>query len=1025
MKVGSRLFILSFIMLLVAIVHAQPPALYFKRLTRENGLSNNKVNCIIQDKRGFTWIGTDDGLNRYDGNNFYIFKNKPGDSSSLSGNTITDLFEDKQGILWIATADGGITRYDYRLEPSKQFRQFKHHPGKNNSIPVNIINAIKEDASGHLWLATSGAGVLKFDKTTETFTKPYGIGQWTIYDISFDENGLLWAGREGGSILKVNTKTQQLTIDSRYNNVYAKLPHMVVTRLFKDSKNNIWFGSWDKAVYRYNNATNDEESFSNNPLDNFSFGADEAIAFNEDAQGNIWIGSKTSGLYIYDPLQRRFYNFTHDPSKEGTLGNDRVNQVFIDKAGIVWLATNNGISIYNAGQQQMQQNFLPSANNTDPLQIYDFIKMDDALWIGTSRGLYIKHADGKYEHQSLSWKGISLSITRFFEDDDGQLYLGSNYSVFRYHASSKNISLLENTEKDPVMSKIIESRVVSIAKDQLDGHPVLLTVPYGHYFAYYDLQDKKWVSRKDTAKQLLKRYNLSDNLIRKIIKTSNGDLWLANAKHGLILLNKNGTGNSTFMNDPSRRNSISNNNVFDIKEDDKGNLWVSTYGGGLNYFDVKQQAFTHFSSVNNLLEGLSIDNKGNVWSISSGGLQKFQPATKTFTYLATPDLEKTGGVKGNIYKDPDGKMYVAGDGYFISFDPEKLRIDHHQPTVHFTDFSIFDESFSHFLMQKEISLNYRQNFFNVHFAAPFYMASAPVQYSYMLQGVDKDWVNAGASTQAPYTNIGAGEYIFKVRATSTPGTWSNQVSTIRIIIKPPFWKQWWFFVLLAALAAAIAYTIYRYRINELLKRQAIRNKIAQDLHDSVGSTLSSISVYSQVAKIYNEQEKKNDLTGTLEKISLASGEMISEISDTVWAINPRNDNMETILQRMESFARPLLASQEVYFHFSYDDMVKQVNLEMTKRKNLYLIFKEAINNAIKYANCKNIWVNISLQKAELELLVKDDGQGFERDQKKENNSLSGNGLQNMNRRAKEMKGSVVVDAAPEKGTAIRLRFPIP
>lgn len=1025
MKAGSRLFLSLLIILAALDSMAQPPVLYFKRLNRENGLSNNKVNCILQDKRGFTWIGTDDGLNRYDGNNFYIFKNKPGDSSSLSGNTITGLYEDKKGILWIATADGGITRYDHTLQPKKQFRQFKHHPGNNNSIPVNIVNAIKEDDYGYLWLATSGAGVLKFDKENEQFTKPYGIGAWTIYDLVFDKNGLLWAGREGGSILKVDPQTLQVTTDGRYNNIYNKLPHVVVTGLFRDHTNNIWFGSWDKAVYRFNTATNKEETFNYDPANAYSFGDDEARSFNEDKQGRIWIGSKSSGLYVYDPGAGRFYNYTHDPSREGTLGSNAVNCIFIDKAGIVWLGTNNGISIFNAAQQQMLQEFLPAGNSREPLTVYDFFKEDNVLWIGTSKGLYLKYPDGRYEHKKLSWNGTPLSITRFFKDESGQLYIGTDYSLFRFNRATQQLELLENTGKDPVMSRIIESRIVSIVKDNIDGHPVLLTLPYGHYLAYYDMIEKKWVSRKDTSKQILKRYDLSDNLIRKMVKTRDGNLWLANAKNGLILLNKNGKGNTTFMNDPSQRSSISNNNVFDIKEDGKGNLWVSTYGGGLNYFDTKKRIFTHFNSVNNLLEGLSLDSNGNVWSISNGGLQKFNPVTKTFTYLATPDVEKTGGVKGNIYQDNEGKMYVAGDGYYIAFDPRSLQINHEQPVVHFTDFSIFDESYSHLLMQKEIALSHRQNFFNIHFAAPFYAASSPVQYSYMLQGVDKDWVNAGTSTQAPYTNLGAGEYIFKVRATSTPGSWSNQVSTIKIIIIPPFWKQWWFFVLLALAAAGVAYAIYRYRINELLKRQAIRNKIAQDLHDSVGSTLSSISVYSQVAKIYNEQHKMNDLTGTLEKISQASGEMISEISDTVWAINPRNDHMETILQRMESFARPLLASQEIRFHFNYEEAVKQVNLEMTKRKNLYLIFKETINNSIKYAGSKNIWVNISLHKNELILEMKDDGKGFSANEPGSKNSLAGNGLQNMRRRATEMKGSCIIDSAPGQGTMVLLRFPIP
>ncbi|HET9430946.1 MAG TPA: two-component regulator propeller domain-containing protein, partial [Chitinophagaceae bacterium] len=278
---------------------AQQPVLYFKRLNQANGLSHNKVNCILQDQRGFTWIGTDDGLNRYDGHNFLVYKNIPGYASSVSGNTITDLHEDKEGILWIATADGGLTRYDYRLSPDQQFRQFKHHPGDSNSIPVNIVNALKEDKNGHLWLATGGAAVLRFDKKNEKFVKPPGINVWTIYDMCFDKTGIIWAGREGGSILKVNPYSLQWEIDPRYSNLYVNLPHVVVTRLFRDSRGHIWFGSWDKAIYRQNATTGLEESFTHQSEDPFSFGIDEPIAFNEDRQGRIWIGGKNYGLYIH------------------------------------------------------------------------------------------------------------------------------------------------------------------------------------------------------------------------------------------------------------------------------------------------------------------------------------------------------------------------------------------------------------------------------------------------------------------------------------------------------------------------------------------------------------------------------------------------------------------------------------------------------------------------------------------------------------------------------------------------------
>ena len=215
---------------------AQPSTLYFKNLNTGNGLSQNKINCIIQDKRGFTWIGTDDGLNRYDGNRFQVFRHDPANSSTLSGNMVTDLLEDKNEILWIATADGGLTRYDYRLPPEKQFQQFKHSPSDSSSIPVNIINALIEDKSGDLWLATSGNGVLRFNKEKKTFSEPIRRRSRTCLDLAIDNNGIIWAGKQGGGLTKIDPATMNYEEDERYLDVYAKLPHMTVASLFRTAK---------------------------------------------------------------------------------------------------------------------------------------------------------------------------------------------------------------------------------------------------------------------------------------------------------------------------------------------------------------------------------------------------------------------------------------------------------------------------------------------------------------------------------------------------------------------------------------------------------------------------------------------------------------------------------------------------------------------------------------------------------------------------------------------------------------------
>lgn len=1013
-----------FLMLLISSAAAgQAPYLYFNRITTQNGLSHNKVNCILQDQRGFIWMGTDDGLNRYDGRRFVAFRHEPGNKAGLSGNIITDVIEDKQGIIWIATSDGGLTKYDHRLSPDKQFKQYRHIPADPNSIPVNIINDLLEDSSGNLWLATGGYSVLRFNKSTEKFERPDVNSRRTALKMCLDSKDTLWVGAQGGSIIKINTKTMVSSTDPRYANLYSGLPHATVTALYKDADDHIWFGSWDNVLYRYNSLTKAEEIFDQRTT--ASFPVEEATSFSEDKEGRLWIGGRYAGLTLYDKEHNRFFNYRYDASKEGTIADDQVNCIFRCRNGMFWIGTNKGVSVYNPLQQYFTQSFLPAKKQKTT--IYDFYQDGNDLWIGTSNGIYIQREGSENTiHYPLSYNGESLSVTKFFSDSRGNFYIGTDYSLFLLDKASKRVSLLPNTEKDPVIRKIIDSRIVSIIEEEINGDPVLLVSPYGHFLAYYDFNKGIWVSRTDSVKRILQQFNLKDNLIRKFYRTSKNQLWLATGKMGLAEWTINSLPKLNYkVNDPLVDGSISNDNVYDIIEDAKNNLWVSTYGGGLNYYDIQTKKFEHINATNNLLEGIQLDSKGQVWVISNGNLHKYNPQTKSYTSFILPDLEKSGGVKGNIFKDSHGFMYAAGTNYYIRFKPEAIDDRANQPKVFLTDFKIFNSSYNHLLSQNEIPLRYKQNYFTVEFAAPEFK-TGQVQYSYMLEGWDRDWIEAGDRNFANYSNLDGGNYVFKVRATNKKGIWGNEFASVAIRIIPPFRKTPLFFILCAVVTGLLIYLMYRYRIKELLKRQAIRNRIAQDLHDSVGSTLSSISVYSQVAKIQYERGNRDELKHVLDRIGVTSTDMISEMNDIVWALNPQNDNMEKIIQRMESFAKPLLKTKDITFNFNYDPKVLHLNLTMEKRKNFYLIFKEAINNVLKYSNCKNLDISLHLNNQEIELTVRDDGQGFDKEQLKTlaARSMSGNGLNNMKRRAEEMDGECDIQSFPGKGTRVYLKFPI-
>jgi ligand-binding sensor domain-containing protein/signal transduction histidine kinase len=1008
---------------------AQQPALYFERITIQNGLSNNNVNCILQDQRGFIWIGTNDGLDRYDGNYFSIFRNRPGDSTSISGNIITGITEDESGVLWIISADGGLSKYDYRQTAARQFRQYKHIPGDSNSIPTNAINKVLDDKKGFLWLACNGYSIIRFNKQTEKFDRPVKTGPKTALDIAFDGKGIAWVGRQGGGILKIDPATLRFESDKRYEDLYARLPHVVVTSLYCDKDKGMWYGSWDKVLYKYDPQSGNEIVFREDGTRN-SFLNDEILSFAEDTKGRLWIGGKTKGLQLYDKGSGRFYNYVYNPSQEGSLADNTVRCIYTDKTGRIWLGTGKGLSIYNPAQQQFIQTFLPvTATTGDQLHIYDFYKEENGdLWIGTSAGIFIqKKNSGIIEHKPMVYNGSPLAVSKFFTDSRGTFYIGTNYSLFIYNKNNHQIQLLPNTEKDQVMNKIIESRVVSVAEDNIDGNPVLIVSPYGHYLAYYDMVKKEWISRRDTTRKIIQRYNIRDNLIRKLYKTSSGDLWLATSQEGIGKWSGRPRGPITFFtNDPFKKDGLSNNNIYDITEDTGHNLWISTYGGGLNYLDIQSKKIQHIASTSNLLEGIATDAQNNVWMITNGHLQYYNIHTQSSNVFQLPDIDKSGGVSGYISQDNRGTMYMAGKNYFISFHPDSIKDTREQPGIFLTDFKIFNDSYSSLLQQEKIRLGYRQNYFTIQFAAPEYSLTEPVQYSYKLEGLSNEWVDIGTRNFVTFSNLSGGSYTFRVRATNNPGSWSEKEQVLKIVIVPPFWKRTWFFILTVLFISAVLYTIYRYRVNELLKRQAIRNKIAQDLHDNLGSTLSSISVYSQVARIHGEKNEKEDLDILLEKISSTSNEMITEMNDIVWAINPRNDSMEKIIQRMESFAKPLAAARNMQFDLQYDPEALAVHLDMDKRKNFYLIFKEAVNNAIKYSGARLIVGAIGVSGNQLVLKVTDDGMGFNPETETAGNklSLSGNGLLNMQKRAGELKGRILIDSRPGAGASITLYVPL-
>jgi nitrate/nitrite-specific signal transduction histidine kinase len=376
----------------------------------------------------------------------------------------------------------------------------------------------------------------------------------------------------------------------------------------------------------------------------------------------------------------------------------------------------------------------------------------------------------------------------------------------------------------------------------------------------------------------------------------------------------------------------------------------------------------------------------------------------------------------SAFCDNDGTMYFGTrNGGLFYFHPDDLKDNDYKPPVYITEFRLKNKPVSvtdsngvlktSIEYTKEIKLNYRQNLISFTFSALNYVHPEKNKYKYMLEGYDEDWVYTDASKRfVNYTNLDHGSYTFKVKASNNDGVWNETPTELKILITPPFWKTTWFRILLAIAAAGFLYAIYRYRLQQVLKLHSIRNRIAADLHDDIGSTLNSISVFSEVAK--NDPSRR---THSLQMIGESSRKVIDAMSDIVWTINPDNDNFEKIILRMRSIAYNLLRAKKIEFSFRADETLNDLKLSLLVRRNFYFIFKEALNNLIKYSEAKRVSILLEKKSNGILLMVRDDGVGFD-----PGNKYNGNGLTNMRRRSKEINANLTIDSGDGIGTSVQL-----
>jgi signal transduction histidine kinase/ligand-binding sensor domain-containing protein/DNA-binding response OmpR family regulator len=831
---------LIFILFFPCILFPVSQDIKFEHFTVEDGLSNNKLRCILQDKHGFIWIGTEDGLNKYDGYKFTIYRNNPLDSLSLSSNWITALHEDRSGDLWISTMGGGLNKFNYEKEIFIRCNKYLDKPRKWKGMSAITMKQIGEYQYGDekvLWIGTY-TGLHKMDPKTQSFTHYPHTNQGQPYchvqTVAVDKSGMVWIGSLKDGLHKFNPETEQYT---HYKNDPDNLNSLSDDRIFAllfDRNDILWIGTTAGGLNRFDPEKEQFTSYKYDPNDPRSLSSNNVKSIYEDHAGVLWIGTADGGLNIFDRNTQEFTRFMHDSGNPTTLNDNTVWHIYEDRSNVLWLGTWGGINkIVPSKKQFVDYKKIPgnlnSLNDNYAGSIYISTRgRSEVLWIGTRRGLNkIDRKTGKYTHyinNPDNTKSIpSVLINSLFEDRTGILWIGTyGNGLIKFDPSSQQFTRYSRDQKNP--NSINDNMVYSIFEDK-----------YGVLWISTDVGGINLFDRdKETFTQIG-----DTKCAMHILEDSYGDLWIA-AWPGLRKYDRE-TGK--FIEYYRNREAINypelnrNNFIHESCYGEKNILWIGTYSG-LNKFDRKSEKFTNYTVKdglpNNVINGILEDELGNLWLSTNNGLSKFNPKSELFkNYDINDGLLSNQFSPGGCYMSKDGEMFFSSSKGVNAFFPNRLIDNPHTPKIVVTDFQLFNKSVSvkkdndtvntktyllnqHISLAKEIKLSYQENVFSFEFAALDYNSPEKNQYAYMLDGFESNWnYNNYSRRYATYTNLNPGTYVFRVKGSNNDGLWNEEGTSLKVIITPPWWETNLAYSIYLLLICAVVFTVWRVQTSRL------------------------------------------------------------------------------------------------------------------------------------------------------------------------------------------------------------------
>jgi len=800
----------------------------FRHLTIADGLSQNVVSAIVQDRRGFMWFGTKDGLNRYDGYQFVVFRHDPFDSTSISDSEITVLFEDSHGVLWIGTRGGGVNRFDRARE---RFTRVRTGPSRD-------IVAIAEDSSGAIWVGAAGEGLFRLtntrrpDVTVDRFvhssTDASSLSDDRVRTVLVDKSGVLWVGTDagldhGGTTSAGRVAFTHITVRS---SAPLTLIDTAVTALYEDSHRRLWIGSVP-GISELDSARTSIRHYYHR-YRTYRYGWGIAVGLVEDPTGTLWV-STVSELMRLDPSTGVFTYFRHDPLNPESM-NDLPTRVYRDRSNVIWVGSNGyGLNAYDPKSNRFQTFRRPEnwPSRLSGFSVYTlFEDLSGTLWIDAGLLYRWNRTTGVLK----SFETVSsrpndygnVAVWSIVEDPPGYLWTASVSGLYRYEIATGRF---RQYRYDPADSAgLPEQAVYDVFRDR-DG--VIWAVTENFLARLTDPERGRFQSFRHKERPTARQW-----IFPSTIQDSSGALWFG-SDQGLTRFDPKTQAFRHFRHDPHVSESLSHDAIRAILPDPRQPnryLWVGTAGGGLNRLDIQSGTFAHVTErdglPNDVVYGILADSSDRLWLSTNKGLSRFDPATRQFrNYDVNDGLQSNEFNSGAAFKSRSGEMFFGGIYGFNYFRPEAVRDNPNVPAVVITGFrrgnryeTVRDSGTALRTTISEtdtLRLSYRDAVITVEFAALEYSAPAKNRYAYRMVGFNNVWFESGSVRAATYTNLPPGHYVFQVRASNNDGVWNEQGASLVILIAPPWWRTWWAYALYGALVLAALYGARRYEMNRL------------------------------------------------------------------------------------------------------------------------------------------------------------------------------------------------------------------